>query len=45
MAIAYKMVEEKDKNISKIAYDVGYKYPSHFSNDFKETFGVTPSEV
>ena len=45
MDIAYKMVEEKTKNISEIAYDVGYKYPSHFSNDFKETFGKAPSEV
>lgn len=45
MEIAYKMVEEKTKNISEIAYDVGYKYPSHFSNDFKDTFGVTPSEI
>lgn len=45
MEIAYKMVEEKTKNISEIAYDVGYKYPSHFSNDFKETFGVAPSEI
>ncbi len=45
MEIAYKMVEEKTKNISEIAYDVGYKYPSHFSNDFKDTFGMAPSEV
>ena len=28
MEIAYKMVEEKDKTISEIAYDVGYKYLS-----------------
>ena len=45
MEIAYKMVEEKTKTISEIAYDVGYKYPSHFSNDFKITFGMTPSEL
>jgi signal transduction histidine kinase/DNA-binding response OmpR family regulator len=45
MEIAYKMVKEKTKTISEIAYDVGYKYPSHFSNDFKITFGMTPSEV
>ncbi len=34
------------KNVRReIDYYVGYKYPSHFSSNFKNTFGMATSEV
>ncbi len=32
------------KSISEIAYELGFKYPSHFSRFFKQQVGVTPNE-
>lgn len=33
-----------DKNISEIAYEMGFKYPNHFSRTFKNSTGYTPKE-
>lgn len=33
-----------DKTISEIAYQLGFKYPHHFSRMFKNETGYTPSE-
>lgn len=35
---------DTDKNVSEIAYELGFKYPQHFSRLFKELVGHTPSE-
>lgn len=40
---AKELLERTDFNISEIAYKVGFKEPSHFSNAFKEEFGIPPS--
>lgn len=32
-------------SISRIAYDVGFNSPAHFSTRFKQHFGVTPGEL
>ncbi|MBX2952252.1 MAG: helix-turn-helix transcriptional regulator [Leadbetterella sp.] len=32
------------KSISEIAYDLGFKYPAHFTRLFKQKTGVTPNE-
>ena len=34
-----------DKNISEIAYEVGFSTPAYFTKCYRETFGETPSEV
>lgn len=33
-----------DKNMSEIAYELGFKYPQHFTRLFKRRMGSTPSE-
>ena len=38
------LLQTTDLNISEIAYQIGYKYPNHFSTDYKNHFGHTPQE-
>lgn len=33
-----------DKSISQVAYDLGFKYPQHFTRLFKQKVGVGPLE-
>ncbi|PCJ97151.1 MAG: hypothetical protein COA50_05800 [Flavobacteriaceae bacterium] len=40
-----ELIQTTDKNISEIAYEVGFNDPSWFSKAFKEEFGVAPSET
>lgn len=37
-------VFDDDKTISEIAYELGFKYPQHFSRLFKQRVGYTPNE-
>lgn len=41
---ACELLEEQGKNISEIAYAVGFANPKYFAKCFKEEFGVTPSD-
>ena len=41
---ARKMIEEKQGNVSEIAYSVGFSSPAYFTRCFKEEFGIPPSE-
>jgi CheY-like chemotaxis protein/AraC-like DNA-binding protein len=41
---AKKMIEEKQGNISEIAFSVGFSSPSYFAKCFKDEFGYTPSD-
>ena len=41
--IAAKMLKEGDKNVSEVAYAIGFSTLSHFSKTFKKQFGVSPS--
>jgi AraC family transcriptional regulator, transcriptional activator of the genes for pyochelin and ferripyochelin receptors len=39
---AKRMIFEGEKNISEIAYELGYAHPQHFHRAFKKRFGITP---
>lgn len=42
--VAKEKVFDADKSISQIAYELGFKYPQHFTRLFKQKVGVTPNE-
>ncbi|ALJ05807.1 hypothetical protein APS56_12015 [Pseudalgibacter alginicilyticus] len=39
------MLRQKDRNISEVAYEVGYKNPQHFTSAFKRFYGYVPSSL
>ena len=41
---AKERVLDRSRSISEIAYDLGFKYPAHFTRLFKNTVGCTPLE-
>ncbi len=41
---ARQLIEKDFGNITQVAYECGYSSPSHFAENFKKQFGVTPSE-
>ncbi len=44
IAIAKEKVFDTNKSISEVAYELGFKYPQHFSRMFKNATGYTPNE-
>lgn len=42
--VAKTRVFDIDKSISQIAYELGFKYPQHFTRLFKQKTGMTPNE-
>jgi len=38
-----RLILAGEKNISTIAYELGYAHPQHFQRAFKKRFGITPS--
>jgi AraC-like DNA-binding protein len=42
--IAKERLFERNKTINQIAYELGFKYPQHFSRFFKEQSSQTPNE-
>jgi YesN/AraC family two-component response regulator len=42
---ARRMIEEREGNISEIAYSVGFSSPQYFARCFKEEFGFPPSDL
>jgi AraC-like DNA-binding protein len=44
ISIAKERIFDPSKSISEIAYELGFKYPQHFSRMFKKSTGVTPNE-
>jgi AraC-like DNA-binding protein len=41
---AHQLLERSQKQVSEIAYAVGYSSPKRFSENFKAEYGMTPSE-
>jgi AraC family transcriptional activator of pobA len=44
MDLAKEKVFDLSKTVSEIAYELGFKYPQHFSRSFKQHVGVSPNE-
>lgn len=42
--VAKEKIWNIDKSISEIAYELGFKYPQHFTRVFKQKTGLTPNE-
>ncbi len=42
--VAKEKVFDTSKSISEIAYELGFKYPQHFSRMFKNQMGMSPAE-
>lgn len=42
--IAKNKVFESDKTVNEIAYELGFKYPQHFTRFFKQKVGLSPME-
>jgi AraC-like DNA-binding protein len=42
--MAKKKIFDPGKSISEIAYELGFKYPQHFTRLFKDKVGYTPNE-
>ncbi len=42
--IAKEKLFDRSKTISEVAYDLGFKYPQHFTRLFKQRIGYTPNK-
>ena len=42
--VAKEKIYDSSKSISDIAYELGFKYPQHFTRMFKKNTGITPNE-
>jgi AraC-like DNA-binding protein len=42
--IAKNKVFESEKTVNEIAYELGFKYPQHFTRLFKQKVGISPNE-
>ncbi|MBT8182608.1 MAG: helix-turn-helix transcriptional regulator, partial [Eudoraea sp.] len=42
--IAKEKIFDREKSLSEIAYELGFKHPQHFTRLFKQRVGHSPSE-
>ena len=42
--VAKEKIYDSSKSISEIAYELGFKYPQHFTRMFKKNTGMSPNE-
>lgn len=45
MEYARQLLQDKGRNVSEVARELGYKNPHHFSAAFKKKYGVNPSSI
>jgi AraC-like DNA-binding protein len=45
LKMAKRLLYEGEKNVSMIAYELGYAHPQHFNRAFKKQFGIAPGEL
>lgn len=45
LAKARRLLEANSKNISEVAYEVGFSSPSYFTKCFKDEYGMLPGDV
>ncbi|MEY3920803.1 MAG: hypothetical protein RL634_564 [Bacteroidota bacterium] len=43
IAIAKQKLVSENKSISEVAFELGFKYPQHFTRLFKQKVGITPN--
>lgn len=44
MDVAKEKIFDRNKSVSEVAYELGFKYPQHFTRLFKQRVGHTPNE-
>lgn len=44
MDVAKERIFDQSKSVSQIAYDLGFKYPQHFTRLFKQHVGFSPND-
>ncbi len=44
IGLAKERIFDARKSVSEVAYELGFKYPQHFSRLFKKATGLTPKE-
>jgi len=42
---AKRLIYQGEKNISAVAYELGYAHTQHFQRAFKKRFGITPKAL
>lgn len=42
--VAKEKIVDPAKSVSEVAYELGFKYPQHFTRFFKQQMGATPNE-
>lgn len=45
LARGHKMLQQTDKNVSEVAYDVGFNDPAYFSKVYTERYNQSPSKT
>lgn len=44
MEVAKEKIFDTSKSVSQIAYELGFKYPQHFTRAFKHHVGYSPND-
>ncbi|WP_321479463.1 helix-turn-helix domain-containing protein [uncultured Bacteroides sp.] len=42
--VAKERILDTNKSVSEVAYELGFKYPQHFTRMFKKSTGISPNE-